>query len=114
MKISRRRFVRGMGVTASSTLLPLPLFAQNQTQNELQIPALHAGEMQAGSQSYDLQLQSGTSQFLSGLTTPTLGINGSFLGPTLRLKNGSDVAISVLNKLDEPSTMHWHGFARAR
>ena len=109
MKISRRRFVRGMGVTASSTLFPLPLFAQNQTQNELQIPALHAGEMQAGSQSYDLQLQSGTSQFLSGLTTPTLGINGSFLGPTLRLKNGSNVAISVLNKLDEPSTMHWHG-----
>jgi len=109
MKISRRHFVRGMGVTASSTLLPLPLFAQNQTRNELQIPALHAGEMQAGRQSYDLQLQSGTSQFLSGLTTPTLGINGSFLGPTLRLKNGSDVAISVLNKLDEPSTMHWHG-----
>ncbi|MBL4580860.1 MAG: multicopper oxidase domain-containing protein [Gammaproteobacteria bacterium] len=109
MKLSRRRFVRGMGVTASSTLLPLSLFAQNQAQNELQIPALNAGEMQAGRQSYELQLQSGTSQFLSGLPTPTLGINGSFLGPTLRLKNGSDVAISVLNQLDEPSTLHWHG-----
>lgn len=109
MKLSRRRFVQGMGVTTSSTLLPLPLFAQNQAQNELQVPALHTGEMQAGSQHYALQLQSSTSQFLSGLTTPTLGINGSFLGPTLRLKNGSDVALSVLNQLAEPSTLHWHG-----
>lgn len=109
MKLSRRGFVRGMGITASSTLFPLPLFAQSLTQNQLKIPALHAGEMRAGSQNYNLQLLSGTSQFLSGLTTPTLGINGSFLGPTLRLKNGSDVAISVSNQLDESSTLHWHG-----
>lgn len=109
MKINRRCFVRGLGVSASSTLLPMSLFAQDVTQNELQIPALHVGEMQAGRQHYGLQLQSGTRQFLRGLTTPTLGINGSFLGPTLRLKNGSDVAISVLNQLNEPSTLHWHG-----
>ncbi|MBL4573906.1 MAG: multicopper oxidase domain-containing protein [Gammaproteobacteria bacterium] len=109
MKLSRRRFMQGLSATASSSVLPLSVFAQNQTQNKLRVPALYAGEIQAGSHHYSLQLQVGTSQFLGGLTTPTLGINGSFLGPTLRLKNGSDVAISVLNQLNEPSTIHWHG-----
>jgi len=98
-----------VGASAGSTFLPFPAFAQGQSRNELHIPALHSGEMQAGSRHYSLQLQSGTSQFLSGLTTETLGINGNFLGPTLRLKNGSDVAFSVRNQLGEPSTIHWHG-----
>ncbi len=109
MRINRRSFVQGLGVTASSALLPTSLFAQNLTQNELPIPVLNGGESQGGSQHYNLQLQSGTRQFLSGLTTETLGINGSYLGPTLHLKNGSDVAMSVLNQLSEPSTLHWHG-----
>jgi FtsP/CotA-like multicopper oxidase with cupredoxin domain len=109
MKLSRRQFVGRLGSTAGAALLPLPGFAQQPGRNELQIPELLEGESRSGSQRYDLQLQAGTRQFLSGLTTPTLGINGDYLGPTLRLRNGSDVAISVQNQLAEPSTIHWHG-----
>jgi len=98
-----------MGITASSTLLTIPALAQGQSQNELRIPELLEGERHGSDRNYALQLQSGTRQFLGGLTTPTLGINGSFLGPTLRLRNGSDVGISVLNQLTEASTIHWHG-----
>lgn len=109
MKLSRRRFVQSMGASAGSALFPFPAFAQRQSMNALQIPPLHAGEARAGSRHYSLQLQSGTRQFLAGLTTQTLGINGNFLGPTLRLRNGSDVAFSVDNQLAEQSTIHWHG-----
>jgi len=109
MKLSRRRLVQSMGFAASNVLLPMPVFAQTRAHNELRIPPLHAGEMSGDSLRYDLQLQAGSSQFLSGLNTPTLGINGSFLGPTLRLRNGSDVTMSVMNRLAEPSTVHWHG-----
>lgn len=109
MKLSRRRFIQSVGASAGSTLFPLSAFAQSQSSNELRIPALHTGEMQAGSQRYKLQLQTGARQFLQGLTTETLGINGDFLGPTLRLVNGSDVAFSVSNQLAEASTIHWHG-----
>ncbi|GJM13405.1 MAG: multicopper oxidase [Pseudohongiella sp.] len=109
MKYTRRRFVQGMGVTAGSTLLPASAFAQNLAGNELQIPALDSGQARDGGQHYSLQLQTGTRQFLSGLTTNTLGIDGDFLGPTLRFKNGDDINLSVLNQLAEQSTIHWHG-----
>ena len=109
MKLSRRRLVQSVGFDASNALLPMPVFAQSRVNNELRIPPLHTGEMSNGSLRYDLQLQAGSRQFLGGLNTPTIGINGSFLGPTIRLRNGSDVAMSVLNNLNEPSTIHWHG-----
>jgi len=110
MKLSRRRLVQSLGFAASNVLLPMPVFAQTRVHNELRIPPLHAGEMNGGSLRYDLQLQAGSSQFLRGLNTPTLDINGSLLGPTLRPRNGSDGAMSVMNRLPETSTAHWHGF----
>ena len=36
-------------------------------------------------------------------------MNGSFLGPTLRLRTGQAVAVTVTNAVDELTTMHWHG-----
>ncbi len=33
----------------------------------------------------------------------------SVLGPTLRLRTGDSVVISVTNELNEPTTTHWHG-----
>ena len=40
----------------------------------------------------------------------TYSFNGmSVLGPTLRLRTGDSVVISVANELDEVTTTHWHG-----
>jgi CopA family copper-resistance protein len=36
-------------------------------------------------------------------------INGSVPGPTLRLREGEPITISVTNELDEPTSLHWHG-----
>lgn len=77
--------------------------------NELAIPPLSSGNQQGGKLHFNLQLQSGLSRFLPGLETPTWGINGDFLGPTLRFKNGDNIAMHVSNTLDEPTTIHWHG-----
>ena len=42
--------------------------------------------------------------------TDTYSYNGtSVLGPTLRLRTGDSVVISVTNELDETTTTHWHG-----
>lgn len=59
---------------------------------------------------YDLNLQKGTTQFYEGLNAPTLGINGSYLGPTLKMRDGDTVRLNVTNRLGESSTLHWHGF----
>ncbi len=39
-----------------------------------------------------------------------VGFNGSSPGPVLRFKEGEEVTINVTNNLDEPTSIHWHGF----
>ncbi len=58
---------------------------------------------------YRLRLQQGQSQFLAGVNTTTWGINGSLLGPVLRLRRGKPVGVIVENNLTQASTVHWHG-----
>ncbi len=76
----------------------------------LQIPPLDAGQMQGGVRVFDMQVQTGKTEFFEGLKTDTLGINGSYLGPTLRMKSGETVRMNVANGLNETTTLHWHGF----
>ncbi len=38
-----------------------------------------------------------------------LGYNGSIPGPTLRVKEGSEIAVNVVNQGDMEGTVHWHG-----
>ncbi len=75
----------------------------------LAIPKVLTGEMRNGVRTYDLGLQKGVSQFFDGVDTATLGINGAYLGPTLKMRAGENVQMNVTNKIGEPSTLHWHG-----
>lgn len=71
--------------------------------NQLPIPEVLEGE------DLTLTAQAGTSDFGQGAKASTIGLNGSYLGPTLRLQRGQKVAIDVVNNLDEMTTLHWHG-----
>jgi FtsP/CotA-like multicopper oxidase with cupredoxin domain len=42
-------------------------------------------------------------------TVRMLAYNGSIPGPTLRVKQGSEVVVTVRNDGDIPATVHWHG-----
>ncbi len=109
MKLSRRRFMQTVAVGAAVSGWQLPIFGQSSQLNTLKIPELYYGDMRSGVNHYALTAQTGTVDFLPGLRTPTIGINGDYLGPTLRLMNGDDVAIAVRNQLGEETTLHWHG-----
>lgn len=63
----------------------------------------------AGVRTFGLSIQAGTTQFRSGISTNTLGYNGALLGPALRLRTGERTTIQVQNRLDEETTVHWHG-----
>ena len=79
-------------------------------QNELKIPPLLEPTVGPdGTKHFTLTMQSGTTEFLEGKQTPTWGINGSYLGPTIRVSRGDRVAFDVVNQLPETSTLHWHG-----
>lgn len=78
--------------------------------NRLRIPDLLEGERgDDGVVRFDLDVQAGTTQFRDGPATETWGVNGTYLGPTLRASRGDVVEVSVRNGVDETTTMHWHG-----
>ena len=46
---------------------------------------------------------------LGGAPGPAITVNGAIPGPTLRFREGETAVVRVTNKLDEPSSVHWHG-----
>lgn len=55
-----------------------------------------------------LFVQQGTTRW-RGNDVPTWGYNGSLLGPAIRLERGKQVHVDIFNRLDEATTVHWHG-----
>lgn len=93
----------GGGSSAGNTSSAPPLVNPPQSPGTLPIPSLLTGT------SFNLSLQNGTMNFLTGKPTPTYGINGNFLGPALKVRNGDAIALNVTNNLAEVATLHWHG-----
>jgi FtsP/CotA-like multicopper oxidase with cupredoxin domain len=78
--------------------------------NPLRIPPVLEPEVAAdGSKDFDLRFTAGTTEIVDGLETPTWGLNGTHLGPTIRADLGDRVNMTVTNGVDEPTTLHWHG-----
>ena len=67
------------------------------------------GTVVDGRRQFLLTVDEGSREFLPGTQTQTAGVNGPYLGPTVRLRRGEDVDLIVQNNLDEMTTMHWHG-----
>ncbi len=98
----------GMVVSAPNCLRSLSAAEPPSTQ-ALRIPPLDTGYIDFEERQFKLSLQSGFTRFYQDVDTPTWGINGSYLGPTLRMRDGEKVRIQVRNTLDESSVLHWHG-----
>jgi blue copper oxidase len=73
----------------------------------LPIPRLIDARRQG--QSIGLTARSGQTIFFPGKSSATLGYNGDYLGPTLRVYRGDDVNVAVTNRLQDDTTVHWHG-----
>src|SRR3954470_20219660 len=46
---------------------------------------------------------------LGGETVRMLAYNGSIPGPTLKVRQGSEIVVNVVNEGDLEATVHWHG-----
>ncbi len=75
-----------------------------QAQNQLAIPPTLTGT------TFNLNIQSGTQTFYSNISTPTYGINSSWMAPTIIVNKDDSVAFNVTNNLNVSTTIHWHGF----
>ena len=108
----RRRLLQS--IAAAGIVLPLApssVLARKEQKfgNPLILPPLAEATRQGNQLSFNLSVAASQTEFFSGLKTPTLGINQSYLGPVLRAKQGDTVTINVTNKISEITTLHWHG-----
>src|SRR3546814_2876134 len=46
---------------------------------------------------------------IDGKVIRAIGINGTVPAPLIRLKQGQTARLTVVNDLDEDSSIHWHG-----
>lgn len=111
MTISRRSFIAG---TALAVAVPFKINSaiageENLFPNALRIPPLLQPVPSGDKKVFDLVAVSGKSEFFEGISTPTIGFNGNYLGPTIRVRAGDRVTLRVKNALPDRTTVHWHG-----
>lgn len=84
-------------------ILSLVSAVNAQTYNNLWIPDTLNGT------EFNLTIKDTLKQIKTGNQTITGGINGDFWGPTLFINKGETVHMNVRNKLNDSTTIHWHG-----
>ena len=112
MTISRRVLLASGAAAGVAAALEAPwLLASDAGRfaNALRIPAILEGSDARDGRTFNLAIASGRSEFLPGVSTSTIGINGSYLGPTIRCRVGDRVILRVKNDLAEETALHWHG-----
>ncbi|MBU3099625.1 MULTISPECIES: multicopper oxidase domain-containing protein [Clostridium] len=58
---------------------------------------------------FELIAENVKQEILPGLYINGLGYNGNIPGATIQVYPGDYVNLRVYNKLDEPTSIHWHG-----
>ena len=105
--VTRRRFVQGIlagGLATSLDFWRWPIAAA-----ENLAPPIHADHstILAG-HSFDLAVERVPVNF-TGRAAYATAVNGLVPGPTLRWREGDTVTLAVTNRLDETTSIHWHG-----
>ncbi|MBN2621739.1 MAG: multicopper oxidase domain-containing protein [Acidimicrobiales bacterium] len=78
--------------------------------DELAIPPLAEPTVAPdGTKVFDLRFTAGETDLVDDGPTETWGLNGTYLGPTVRAERGDRVRMDVTNGVDETTTLHWHG-----
>ena len=92
MAVDRRGFCGIVAGGMAATLVPLAPQAAT------------AGEITFEATEGELQLAPAPAA-----TTPVWGYNGKVPGPLLRVKKGDELAVRLVNKLGQPTSLCWHG-----
>lgn len=104
MMKSRRRFVQGLvggGMLSAGLASSQSVYAAPATSG------MHRPEELTG-KVFNLTIDETMVNF-TGSARRATAINGSIPGPTLRWKEGDEVTINVTNRLNERTSLHWHG-----
>jgi CopA family copper-resistance protein len=104
MQIDRRRFIgAAAGVSGTAALAAwFPAWAQPVSAGlKAQLPTVSGEDI-------TLRIARQTMR-VDGRAARAIGINGTIPGPLIRLREGQKARLTVVNDLDEDSSIHWHG-----
>lgn len=102
--MDRRKFIQGsIGVGAVSALSAwYPAWAQPVSTGIIAPPPTVSGN--------DITLRIARQTMrVDGKVSRAIGINGTIPAPLVRLREGQNAKLTVINDLDEDSSIHWHG-----
>jgi len=102
--IDRRRMLRGAALLGGGAALAAwtPAWARQISRGiAAPLPSVAGGDIR-------LEIAWRTAM-IDGRPFRAIGINGTTPGPLIRLREGQDVRLHVANRLDTPSSIHWHG-----
>jgi suppressor of ftsI len=102
MSLSRRQFILASGLALCSGALPFAAQAGADQQIALPIPPLLETH---GGQPLFLALQRASWSFDGKNKASVWGVNGLYLGPTIRVHQGDNVKLIYNNRLSEPVSM---------
>lgn len=101
--INRRRMITSTVGLAAAASLPVPAWAKGAS-----LPHARNGFGELSGEEINLSIAD--HHFMTGgRMGHAFAVNGTVPGPLIRLKQGQDVRLHVTNKLDEDSSIHWHG-----
>jgi FtsP/CotA-like multicopper oxidase with cupredoxin domain len=95
LPITRRRLLAGAGVSLTAFALPRRVFSAETAADGYRV--LHARAGQARLRGKDAR------------ATPIWGYDGMTPGPTLRVKQGDELKVRLVNDLEQATVVHWHG-----
>jgi FtsP/CotA-like multicopper oxidase with cupredoxin domain len=86
-------------------------FLQNATTAGLALAVAGAPALAAppAKPEYTLRIAPVSIEIASGKVIQTIGYNGTVPGPLIRVREGRQVTIKVINDSDVPDLVHWHG-----
>ncbi len=103
VSINRRRMITSAVGLAAAASLPVPAWAKGAS-----LPHARNGFGELSGEEINLSIAD--HHFMTGgRMGHAFAVNGTVPGPLIRLKQGQDVRLHVTNKLDEDSSIHWHG-----
>ncbi|MBD2793196.1 cell division protein FtsP [Xenorhabdus szentirmaii] len=102
MSLNRRQFIQASGLAMCLGALPFSVRANKKQLTKLPLPPLL--ESRNGRPLF-LAIQKAHWSFNNHNKVQAWGINGHYLGPTIRVKRGDDVKLIYSNRLSEPVSM---------
>lgn len=102
--LTRRTLLRGAGLVGGAAAFAawMPAWAQSVSAGlTAPLPTVSGDDIRL-----TIARQSMT---IDGRAMKAIGINGTVPGPLIRLREGQTARLSVVNDLDEDSSLHWHG-----